>query len=67
MNMDKNSIRKIVKASGVKERELILVSFWGEDSEKWIANEFMVSVASLGATPFLLQEARTINLTRASA
>ncbi|MBQ7025675.1 MAG: aminopeptidase [Peptococcaceae bacterium] len=54
-------IHKIVKASGVAASETVLIHFWGEDSEKEIANAFLVSVASLGATPVLLQQSRSCN------
>ena len=54
-------IQKIVKASGVTENELVLIHFWGEDTDKTIANSFIIAVASLGATPLFLQEARSIN------
>ena len=59
--MDAQTIGKIVKASGVTEGETVLVHFWGEDSEKKIANKFMAAVAALGATPVLLQQARSVN------
>lgn len=59
--MDKKTIHKIVKASGVSAGELILVLFWGEDADKEIANTFVASVAALGATPVLLQQARSLN------
>ncbi len=59
--MDKKMIYKIVKASGVSAGELVLVHFWGEDTDKEIANTFVASVAALGATPVLLQQARSIN------
>lgn len=59
--MNTDYIHKIVKASGVTAGETVLVHFWGEDADKMIANEFVASVASLGATPVLLQQARTIN------
>ena len=61
--MNRETIAKIVKASGVSAGELILVHFWGEDADKEIANNFVASVAALGATPFLLQQARSINRT----
>lgn len=54
-------IHKIVKASGVSAGETVLVHFWGEDADKAIANEFLVAVAQQGATPFLLQQSRTVN------
>lgn len=59
--MDKKTIYKIVKASGVSAGELVLVHFWGEDADKEIANNFIAAVATLGATPVLLQQARSIN------
>ncbi len=59
--MNTETIIKIVKASGVTAGEMVLIHFWGEDQDKDIANQFMVAAASLGATPFLLQQSRTIN------
>lgn len=59
--MNSEIIKKIVKASGVSAGEMILIHFWGEDADKGIANSFMVAVASMGATPILLQQSRTIN------
>lgn len=59
--MDRQTIFKMVKASGVCPGEMILVHFWGEDADKEIANSFMVAVAAMGATPVLLQQARTQN------
>lgn len=59
--MNTDCIRKIVKTSGVTAGETVLVHFWGEDADKAIANEFVAAVASLGATPILLQQSRTIN------
>lgn len=59
--MKSEIISKIVKASGVSAGELVLVHFWGEDADKEIANNFVASVAAMGATPVLLQQARSIN------
>ena len=59
--MKNETISKIVKASGVSAGERILIHFWGEDADKSIANQFAAAVAALGATPVLLQQARTIN------
>ena len=39
--MEKANIEKIVKASGVSSGELILIHFWGEDTDKHIANAFL--------------------------
>ena len=59
--MKNETISKIVKASGATAGELVLVQFWGEDADKEIANRFVAAVAALGATPVLLQQARSIN------
>ncbi len=59
--MNRETISKIVKASGVSAGELVLVHFWGEDADKGIANDFVAAVSALGATPVLLQQARSIN------
>lgn len=54
-------IHKIVVASGVTAGESVLIHFWGDDKDKEIANKFMIAVASVGATPTLLQQSREIN------
>lgn len=54
-------IRKVVKASGVKEGELILVHFWGEDTNIDLMHKFAIAVSELGASPLELQQARSIN------
>lgn len=59
--MHTDMVNRLVKASGVSAGELVLVHFWGEDADKEIANRFVTAVASLGATPVLLQQARSIN------
>jgi len=59
--MDRDIIGRIVRASGVSKGELVLVHFWGEDEDKSIANGFITAVAAVGATPFLLQQARSVN------
>lgn len=59
MNME--MIKKIVKASGVLPGEFVLIHYWGEDADKDVANNFLAAVASCGATPFLIQQSRTIN------
>ena len=59
--MKKEVVQKIVKATGVTVGELVLVHFWGDDSDKEIANQFMAAVAAEGATPFLLQQSRSVN------
>ena len=42
--MNKKTISKIVKASGISSGEMVLVHFWGEDVDKDIANNFMVQL-----------------------
>ena len=59
--MNYEMIARLVKASGVSAGELILIHFWGENEDKAIADRFAAAVAALGATPVLLQQARTIN------
>ena len=59
--MTYETIQKIVIASGVSAGENVLIHFWGDDKDKDIANNFMIAVASIGATPTLLQQSREIN------
>lgn len=59
--MNQNLIEKIVKASGIQPGESVLLHFWGEDADRQTAKDFLVSIAALGASPFLLQESRTLN------
>ena len=59
--MDFETVKKLVKASGVSEGELILIHFWGEDADKEIANKFAAAVAAAGASPVVLQQARSVN------
>lgn len=59
--MKTETISKIVKASGISARELVLVHFWGEDADKDIANRFVAAVAAMGASPVLLQQSRSLN------
>lgn len=51
--MTRETIAKIVKASGVSAGKLILIHFWGENADK--------TVAALGASPVVLQQARSVN------
>lgn len=59
--MTKESVLKITKAAGISAGDRVLIHFWGEDSDKSIANAFVSAAAALGATPVLLQQARSIN------
>ena len=54
-------IQKIIMASGISAGENVLIHFWGDDKDKNIDNNFMIAVASVGATPTLLQQSREIN------
>lgn len=59
--MDRKTISKIVKATGISAGEMVLVHFWGEVTDKEIANSFMAAVAEMGAAPVLLQQSRSVN------
>lgn len=59
--MEQKTISKIVKASGISAGEMVLIHFWGEDTDKEIANSFLIAVAEMGATPVLLQQSRSVN------
>lgn len=59
--MTRETIAKIVKASGVSAGELILIHFWGENAGKTVADQFAAAVAALGASPVVLQQARSVN------
>ena len=59
--MTRETIAKIVKASGVSAGELILIHFWGENADKTVADQFAAAVAALGASPVVLQQARSVN------
>ena len=59
--MEYSIIQKIVRGSGICAGERVLIHFWGEDAEKAVANGFMAATASLGATPVLLQQSRSVN------
>lgn len=62
--MEKSVIQNIVKASGIKPNELILVQFWGEDKDIEIMHKFSSAVTSLGASPIEMQQSRTVNTER---
>lgn len=59
--MTRETIAKIVKASGVSAGKLILIHFWGENADKTVADQFAAAVAALGASPVVLQQARSVN------
>ena len=45
--MTRETIAKIVKASGVSAGELILIHFWGENADKTVADQFAAAVTAL--------------------
>jgi leucyl aminopeptidase (aminopeptidase T) len=59
--MTKELIDKITRASGVKEGELVLVHFWGEDDNIAIMHQFAEAITALGASPLELQQSRMHN------
>ena len=59
--MTQEQITRLVKASGVSAGELILLHFWGEDGQRPWLDRFAAAVASLGASPVVLQQSRTGN------
>lgn len=59
--MKTDIIKKIVKASGVNQGELILLHFWGEDRDIDLMHKFAVAVAELGASSMEVQQSRTHN------
>ena len=59
--MEQRVINGIVRASGVKAGETVLVHFWGEGEALPIAHGFMQAVAAQGASPVLLHQARSVN------
>lgn len=59
--MDRQIINKIVKATGIKEQEVVLLQFWGEVEQLSILTEFSKAVAAVGASPVELIQSRSRN------
>lgn len=59
--MNQATIDRLVRASGVRAGELVLIHFWGENEEKHLADAFSAAVAACGASPVLVQQSRTAN------
>ena len=38
-----------------------MIHFWGENADKTVADQFAAAVAALGASPVVLQQARSVN------
>ena len=49
--MNRQTINKIVKASGIQEGELVLLHFWGEQEQEDVLEEFAEAVVAAGASP----------------
>ncbi|BCN30235.1 aminopeptidase [Anaeromicropila herbilytica] len=58
---DQRLIKKIIKAIGIKKSELVLLHFWGEDSDLEILHNFSCEVASIGGSPLVLHQSRSAN------
>lgn len=56
--MDKQLIRKIVKAFEIKPGELVLLQFWGEEEDRKVLHEFSYELTEEGATPLEMQHSR---------
>lgn len=54
-------IKRLVKAIGVSEGEIVLLHFWGEDKDLTLLHNFANEIALLGASPIKLQQSRTLN------
>lgn len=60
--LERKLIEKLVEAMELKQGELVLLHFWGEDKDREVLHNFSYEVARNGATPLELQNARTQNL-----
>lgn len=59
--MNRDIIKRIVRASGIRKGELVLVQYWGEDTSSEYLTNFVAELAGIGATPFILQQSRVRN------
>lgn len=59
--MKKTTVSEMVKRSGVKKGETILIHYWGEEDQIAVADYFMEAVASMGASPMFLWQSRKRN------
>lgn len=60
--MKYETIEKIVKASGVRAGELVLVHFWGEDADKAIANRFVAAESGLDPQEYIRRMDRAYDI-----
>lgn len=54
-------IKKIIYATGIKKSDVVLIQFWGDDCDREVLHNFSYEIAALGASPFELQQSRSIN------
>ncbi len=59
--MDRRIINKILKAIGIDKEQIVLLQFWGEDSQRHILHNFSYEILSLGASPIEFQQSRLVN------
>lgn len=59
--MDRRIINKILKAIDINKGQIVLLQFWGEDSQRDILHNFSFEVLSLGASPIEFQQSRLVN------
>lgn len=59
--MKRETINKIVKASGIQAGEVVLLHFWGEPEQMQILTDFSEAVAQVGASPLELVQSRSRN------
>lgn len=62
--MNRETIYKIVKASGIAPGELVLLHFWGETEQEDVLETFAEAVMAAGAAPLELRESRKRNQRR---
>lgn len=54
-------IKKIVQAADIDKSDLVLLHFWGDDNNRDVLFSFEKEIASIGASPFILQQSRDAN------
>lgn len=59
--MDRKIINKILKAISIDKGQIVLLQFWGEDSQRHILHNFSYEILSFGASPIEFQQSRLIN------
>lgn len=59
--LKRDVIKKIVNSIGILKNDVVLVQFWGEDSDREILHDFSCEIAALGASPIEFQQSRIVN------